>query len=154
PDGPQTAPHDSAGYIVPLRALAVALALDAGDSALARRWLESLDRWLAWSGSVLGQAEAHLGWAAYHRAIGDPVAARERAAQALTTAATPRQPLALIAAHRLCGELDVAAGQLADAATHLDAALTLADTCGARYERALTLLALAELRHANGDAPA
>ena len=151
PDGPETAPDDSAGYIVPLRALAVALALDAGDCEAARRWLESFDRWLAWSGGVLGQADAHLGWAAYHRARRDTAAARGRAEQALVAAGAPRQPLVLIAAHRAIGELDVAGGRLTDAARHFDAALTLADACDARYERALTLLALAELRRASGD---
>jgi DNA-binding CsgD family transcriptional regulator/tetratricopeptide (TPR) repeat protein len=154
PDGPATAPDDSVGYIVPLRALAVALALDAGDCEAARRWLEALDRWLAWSGGVLGQADAHLGWAAYHRAMGDTAQARERATQALDAAGAPRQPLVLIAAHRLLGELDVAAGRLTDAERHFDAALTLADACDARYERALTLLALADLRRASGDIPA
>jgi len=154
PAGPETAPGDSAGYIVPLRALAVALALDAGDRDAARQWLESLDRWLAWSGGVLGQADAHLGWAAYHRAMGDTAQARERATRAFIAAGAPRQPLVLLAAHRLLGELDVAAGRLSDAAGQFDAALTLADACSARYERALTLLALAGLRRATGDIPA
>ncbi|MGN6809462.1 MAG: response regulator transcription factor, partial [Thermomicrobiales bacterium] len=52
------------------------------------------------------------------------------------------------AAHRLLSELATAAGQFAEAQAHLDAALALADACAAPYERALTLLALAEL-HAN-----
>ncbi|HET8632214.1 MAG TPA: helix-turn-helix transcriptional regulator, partial [Thermomicrobiales bacterium] len=154
PAGPETAPGDSAGYIVPLRALAIALALDAGDHEAARRWLDALDRWLAWSGGVLGRADAHLGWAAYHRAVGDAAAARARAEQALAAAGAPRQPLALLAAHRLLGELDVAAGRLDDAATQFAAALALADACGARHERALTLLALADLCRARGEIPA
>src|SRR5205807_232285 len=37
-----------------------------------------------------------------------------------------------------------------DARAHLDAALALADACAAPYERALTLLARAELRAAEG----
>ena len=60
PAGPDTAPEDSAGYILPLRTLAVTLCLDAGDHDAARQWLVALDRWLDWSGSVLGQADAHL----------------------------------------------------------------------------------------------
>ena len=40
--------------------------------------------------------------------------------QALAHATEPRQPLALLAAHRLLGELDTDAGRYADAATHLD----------------------------------
>jgi DNA-binding NarL/FixJ family response regulator len=54
----------------------------------------------------------------------------------------------------LLGELDGAAGRQTDAERHFDAALTLADACSARYERALTLLALADLRRASGDIPA
>jgi DNA-binding NarL/FixJ family response regulator len=52
----------------------------------------------------------------------------------------------LLAAHRLLGELDIDAARFADAETHLNAALTLADACAAPYERALTVLAQAALR--------
>jgi len=65
----------------------------------------------------------------------------------------PRQPLTLLTAHRLLGELDTADGHYADAAAHLDVALALAEACEAPYERALTLLALADLHLATG-APA
>ena len=154
PAGPDTAPDDAAGYIVPLRALAVTLSLDAGDYDAARQWLTSLDRWLDWSGGVLGQADAHLGWAAYYQAMGDNALAQEWAQQAVAAASSPRQPLALLAAHRLLGEIDIAAGQYADAETQLRTALALADACGARHEQALTFLALARLCHARGDVPA
>ncbi|HEX5501300.1 MAG TPA: AAA family ATPase, partial [Thermomicrobiales bacterium] len=151
PAGPETAPGDSAGYLLPLRMLAVALALDAGDHEAARRWLAALDRWLEWSGAVLGRAGAHLGWAAYHRATGDGAAARARAEQALAVAGAPRQPLALLVAHRLLGELALAAGRLDDAERQFADALALADACGARHERALILLGLAELCRAHGE---
>ncbi|HET8629990.1 MAG TPA: AAA family ATPase [Thermomicrobiales bacterium] len=152
PEGPVTPP----GRIFLLSALsllhlAATLALDAGDLPAARAWLEAHDRWLAWAGAVLGRAEGALGWAAYHRAAGDPARAREHAAAALAHASDPRQPLALLAAHRLLGELDGDAGRHDDAATHLRAALVLADACAAPYERALTLLALTELRAATGE---
>jgi DNA-binding CsgD family transcriptional regulator len=154
PDGPETAPDDSGGYSVSVRLVAVALALDAGDMDLARQWLAALDRWLDWSGCVLGQADAHLCWAAYYRALGEPAQARSRATKALAAATAPRQPLTLLAAHRLLGELDLAAGQFVEAETQLEAALKLADACDARHERALTLLELAKLRGAQGDLPA
>lgn len=153
PAGPDTPPEDSAGDILPLRTLAVNLALDAGDWDVARRWLASVDHWLDWSGSVLGRADAHLCWAAYHRAIGECSLARERAIKALAAAEEPRQPLALLAAQRLLGELDLADARLTDAEVRLIAALSLADACGARHERALTLLALANLFHERGDVP-
>ena len=85
-------------------------------SPAARAWLAAHDRWLAWSGAVLGRAEGQLGWAAYHRAAGDLARARQHAERALAHATEPRQPLALLAAHRLLGELDTAAGRHADAA--------------------------------------
>ncbi|HEU5423913.1 MAG TPA: hypothetical protein VFU72_10265 [Nitrolancea sp.] len=116
--------------------------------------MEAHDRWLAWSGAVFGRAEGALGWAAYHRAAGDPEQARQHAGQARAYATEPRQPLALLAAHRCLGELATAAGDHAEAATQFDAALTLAVACAAPYERALTLLALAELRLLSGDTPA
>ncbi|MGN6565095.1 MAG: LuxR C-terminal-related transcriptional regulator, partial [Thermomicrobiales bacterium] len=149
PHGPATAPGNGR-FIegVALLRLAAGLALDAGDLAAAREWLDAHDRWLAWAGTVLGRTEGALGWAAYHRAAGDLPAARQHATQGLAHASEPRQPLALLAAHRLLSELATAAGQFAEAQAHLDAALALADACAAPYERALTLLALAEL-HAN-----
>jgi DNA-binding CsgD family transcriptional regulator len=135
---------------LPLQRLAAALALDAGDLELARAWLEAHDRWLSWSGAVLGHAEGYLGWAAYHRAAGKPALARRHAEQALACAEQPRQPLALLAAHRLMGELDIQARRYDEATAHLGAALALAGACDAPFERALTLLALADLRRANG----
>jgi hypothetical protein len=57
---------------------------------------------------------------------------------------------AVFAAHRLLGELDTEAGRTEGAAAHLDASVALADACQAPYERALTLLAMAEWRVATG----
>jgi DNA-binding CsgD family transcriptional regulator len=100
---------------------------------------------------VLWQAEGQLGWAAYYRLAGDPAVAQEHAKRALAHASEPRQPLALLATHRLLGELETVASDYATAQAHLDAALALADACAAPYERALCLLAQAELRTDMGD---
>jgi tetratricopeptide (TPR) repeat protein len=132
--------------------LAIALCLDANDLATAKQWLVAHDRWLAWSGVVLGQSEGQALWAHCHRQVGDVEQAREHAERALAHATEPRQPLALIAAHRLVGELDTDAGRYEDAETHLDASLALADACAAPYERALALLAMAALRAATDTA--
>src|SRR5690349_7119385 len=51
----------------------------------------------------------------------------------------------------LLGELDIDEGRHADAQHHLDAALALAEACTAPHEKALTLLALAELRATTRD---
>jgi hypothetical protein len=83
--------------------------------------------------------------ARFHRLSGDDIAARTAATTALHHASNPRQPLALIAAHRTLGELLTVGGQHDEAAQHLSASLELADACSALFERALTQVALAEL---------
>jgi DNA-binding CsgD family transcriptional regulator len=138
-------------FVLPTVRVAAALALDEHDHTAARAWLEAHDRWLDWSGAVLGRSEGAALWARYHRQTGATAHAREDAERALADATAPRQPLALLAAHRLLSELDTDAERYADAAAHLTAALTLADACAAPYERALTLLALAERSLATGN---
>ncbi|MGN6701094.1 MAG: helix-turn-helix domain-containing protein, partial [Thermomicrobiales bacterium] len=150
PAGPATPPEADGVEVPRLHLLGAALAGDAGDLSAAHAWLAAHDRWLTRSGAVLGQAEGQLGWAAYHRAAGDTGQARQCAETALAHATEPRQPLALLTAHRLLGELATAAGDHAAAQAHLDEALALADACAAPYERALTLLAQAEFQVATG----
>jgi DNA-binding CsgD family transcriptional regulator len=152
PDGPATEPGDlihQEGLF--LQRLAADLCLDAGNVSGAREWLEAHDLWLAWSGSVLGRAEGQLVWARYHWASGEADRARLAADDALTLAALPEQPLVCLATHRLLGPIETAAGDHAAAEGHLAAALDLAGACEAPFERAMTLLALAELRLAMGD---
>jgi DNA-binding CsgD family transcriptional regulator len=149
PAGAESAPGEVAlGFALPVQREAVALALDGGDLPGAHAWLAAHDRWLGWSGAVLGRSEGQALWAQYHRQAGDPDQARIHAEAALALATAPRQPLALLAAHRLLGALDTDAGAHEAAQTHLDAALALADACEAPYQRALTLIALADLRAA------
>jgi DNA-binding CsgD family transcriptional regulator/tetratricopeptide (TPR) repeat protein len=138
-------------FVLPTQRVAAALALDEKDHTAARAWLEAHDRWLDWSGAVLGRSEGAALWARYRQHTGDNAKAREDAERALVHATAPRQPLALLAAHRLLGQLDTDAERYEDAETHLTAALTLADVCAAPYERALTLLALVELSLAIGN---
>jgi DNA-binding CsgD family transcriptional regulator len=78
--------------------------------------------------------------------------ASARAEEAFACASRPRQPLALLAACRLLGELAAEAGRHDEAGGHLQESLTLATACEAPYERALALLALAELRATTGAA--
>jgi len=152
PAGVDTA-YDDINFIhaLELQRLAASLALDQGNLVTAYAWLETHGRWLSSNGAVLGRSEGQTLWAQYYRARGDARRAHHHATQALACATEPRQPLALLAAHRLLGELNTAMGRMAYAATHLDAALGLATACAAPYERALTLFALAELRAATGQ---
>lgn len=58
PDGPATEPGNGIfGLALRLQQVAVLLSLGEGDLPKAREWLEAHDRWLAWSGAVLGQSE-------------------------------------------------------------------------------------------------
>jgi tetratricopeptide (TPR) repeat protein len=128
------------------------LALDRGEMELARAWLEAHDRWLAQTGVVFGRAGGALIWSRYHQLAGDDAAALRAAQESLRLAGEPRQPLGLVRAQRQLGELLTRDGNHADAGQHLQRSLALADACAAPFERALTLLALAELHAATGDA--
>jgi len=141
-------------WAMAVQRVAAALALDEGDLRSAKEWIEAHDRWLAWSGAVYGRSEGQALRARYQRQSGDIEQARAHAERALAHATEPRQPLALLAAHRLLGELGADEGHHDDASRHLEESLKLADACQAPYERALTLLALAELRAAVGDTAA
>jgi hypothetical protein len=152
PDGPETPPGGvSFPEALAVQRLGAALALDGGDTGTARAWLEAHDRFLGWSGAVIGAAEAQILWAEYHRATGDADAARADAERALVLAGAPRRPLALLAVYRMLGVLATDAGCFERAADHLDEALHLADVCVAPFARALTLLASAPLRARTGD---
>lgn len=150
-DGPETEPggviHQEGLF---LQRLAAELCLDSGDVVAAHAWLVAHDRWLAWSGSVLGLADGRIAWARYHREAGDLVLAHATAADALVLATELDQPLVRLAAHRLLGEIVTAAKNLAVAEEHLTAALDLAAACRTPFERALTLLSLVDLRLAAG----
>ena len=110
PPGTARRPSRAApGYFAPLLALQ-RLAADArARRGRPRRrraaWLEAHDRWLAWSGAVRGRPRGSSPGPAYHRAAGDPPRRASTPSAALAHATEPRQPLALLAAHRLLGEL-------------------------------------------------
>jgi DNA-binding CsgD family transcriptional regulator len=133
--------------------LAADLALDAKDLPTTVAWLAAHDAWLTWSGAVRGQAESRRLWARYHRVAGDLDRARQHASEAVAMATELHQPLVLLAAHRLLGEIEIDAGRFDATDSNLTKSLALADACAAPFERALTLLALAELRVAEGKAP-
>jgi DNA-binding CsgD family transcriptional regulator len=135
-----------------LQRLAAELALDEGQLDLARQWIDAHDRWLAWSDRVPDRAAGLLLWARLDEAHAALEHAVERASRALALAAEPRQPVALIAAHRALGRLESRRRRFDAAGAHLDEAVALADACAAPYERALTLLERAELLAATGRA--
>jgi len=134
-----------------LQRTAADLALDDGNLDDARGWIDRRRHWLDWSERVLGQAENALLEARYHRVAGDPQAALSHATEALRLAEQPRQPLALIAAHRELGTLLTGTGAFDAAAEHLTASVTLAERCRAPYERAMSLIEVGSLHIQRGD---
>jgi hypothetical protein len=100
---------------IEMQRVAAALTIEADDLNAAHARLRAYDRWLARSGSVPSQAEGQLLWATYYRAGGDTNQATHHALQAFSHANEPHQPLALLATHRLLGELDTEAQHFADA---------------------------------------
>jgi DNA-binding CsgD family transcriptional regulator len=150
PDGPTTIVNTHFWIEASALRLGANLALDANDLTAAHAWLTAHDKLLAACEAVLGLSEGQSLWARYSRLTGDARQARQHAERALAHATEPRQPLALTAAYRLLGELHTESGRYDDAAADLGASLALADACKTPYERALTQLAMAELRAANG----
>lgn len=153
PQGPATEPgellHQEGLF---LQRLAADLCLDADNLPGAKAWLTGHDGWLAWSGSLLGRADGQVSWASWHRANRDLGRARAAAQDARSLASMPDQPLVWLAVHRLLGEIETEDGAYGVADGHFATALELAAACEAPFERALTLLSLAELRAATGDA--
>ncbi|MGH2548751.1 MAG: helix-turn-helix transcriptional regulator [Thermomicrobiales bacterium] len=126
--------------------LAAELATAEGNLEMAQDWLLAHDRWLSASTTVRGLAEGKLAWAIFHFAANDICLAIAEAHEALSFASEPRQPLTLLRANRLIGELEASRGQFTEAESPLANALDLAIICDVPYERALTLIALSELR--------
>lgn len=152
PDGPQSRPGTAVFLdALMLQRLAANLAIDDGEFALARAWLEANDRWLAWNGSVIGRAENALAWSKWRWRGGAVDDAWMRATQAIEEAQEPHQPLVLIEAHRLKGELALHRGDIAEAQGELSTSLELATACAVPFQRALTLIELAHAGATSGE---
>jgi DNA-binding CsgD family transcriptional regulator len=144
----RTADHPKLIFIGELRLLHVAasLAIDDGELELASEWLALADRWLTSSGAAFGLAELERLRTIWNRAAGDLDQAHASAIRALSCATNPRQPLDLLRAERLLGEVEAEMDDCDSAERHLRDSLSLADACRTRYEWALTAVALARLR--------
>jgi DNA-binding NarL/FixJ family response regulator len=147
PDGPGTVPGGAVLQDALLgQRLAAALCHEAGLLDEAAAWLRAHDQWLAWSGAVLGRAEGFAAWAHHWLVADDPARAQAFAEDAVAAASQPPQPLARLVSLRVRGETAAACGNADRAHEDFSSALALADACAAPYERALTLVALAQLR--------
>ena len=145
PIGPATPPGNN---VLPaaqaIQRIAAQMSIRDGDLEGARRWITAHREWLKWSGAKIWWSEDHLLRARYHRASGDLVTARTHARRAYEHACHPRQPLALIAAERFLGQLDVDAERFDEAQGWLHASLGLAERCAAPFEQALTFVVMTE----------
>jgi DNA-binding NarL/FixJ family response regulator len=152
PEGPDTVPGSTwLVDILELHRLAVELALSEEQVQLARQWLTAHDRWLDWSNRIQGRSESFLLWGRIHETEGDVERAWEYAHHALTHAKSPRQPTALIEIHRYLGYLAMRHNDADLAEHHLQESHALAEKCAFPFERALTLLAIAELEIERGN---
>ncbi len=154
PEGPSSSP--GSGYFdatVKLQCLAARLAMDDGRLELARQWLESHQDWLTWAGSEVrwSRPDGQLAWAEYFRCLGQKEESLRRAEEAIASASSPRQPLALLAGHLHLGTLHTEERHYVEARRHLELACNIADAAATPFERALTLLALARLSTAEKD---
>jgi DNA-binding CsgD family transcriptional regulator len=131
--------------------LAAEAALEAGDLDTAQRWIDTFARWADWSGVAVPRTRVWLLRAQHALSRGDHDTAERYARQALTLAREPRQPLELLSAYRVLGELLTRADRYGEAEHHLLASLAISEACAAPFERARGLLALAEWRAATGQ---
>jgi len=127
------------------------ISLDMGNPAQGRKWLDAHDRWMEWSGAVVGRANGLIGWSRYFQVAGEEHEAMRIAVDALAASSEPDQPLAIIAAGRLLGELETAAKLFSQAESHLQHALDLAISCELVYEEALTRTSMAQLFRSRRD---
>jgi DNA-binding CsgD family transcriptional regulator/tetratricopeptide (TPR) repeat protein len=147
PNGPDTEPGSAVLFdALLLQRLAAHRCLEQGEVENARRWLIANDRWLAWSGALLGQAENQIGWATFHQRAGHPSDAQRCIEAAVRAAESPRQPLGLLTALRLRGELARERGDRQSAERDLAAALAIAEQGELPFERAQTLALLATVQ--------
>jgi DNA-binding CsgD family transcriptional regulator len=145
-NGPQTDPEQNVHFAVPgeLQRIAAELAIRTGDLDDARLWLQSHDSWLKYSGASFGLAQGLLLKAHLRLVEGDEAGALALTEDSIKYASTPRQPLALIAAHRYASKIRAGNGDFARAEKDLAISMSLADSCALPYERALGLLIMAE----------
>lgn len=152
PSGLQTEPG-SIQYTGTLGVLELAssIALASGDQARARDAIDAHWRWLDYGEAIYTRSSAYLSEGRYQLKFGNRSESRVAAEQARAGAEHPRQPLALLAAHRFLGHLDILDVCLESAGKHLAMALDLADACRVPFERALTQVEVARLRLDAGE---
>jgi DNA-binding NarL/FixJ family response regulator len=131
--------------------LAIDLSLADGDLPTARKWLASLQEWLACSGAVSTMADATWLSARCALAAGNAGEARSLATESLDQATRLGQPLSQLDAHRVLADAELARRDESAATAHLNAALLLARRCSAAHATAEILVSLAEIHHRRAE---
>lgn len=144
PEGASTDPATTHYHeVLNLQRVAAEIAMHQQQPGLALAWIQCLERWLAWGDTVLGRHVPSMLMARYCQLNGDIDAAFRHASRAVELAQQPRQPLGLLRAERLAGEIMNLAGDHDRAERHLGVALDLARAIQAPYEVALSEVAYA-----------
>ena len=152
PDGAHVDPGDSFFVpTVPLTRVAFSQSLRDDDLTGAEEWLAAHQRWIDWSGSISARPWQKILQSELAIARENPVDAARHAQRAIELALSPRQPPALLQAHRLYGDLATRDDHYAEARRHLGASLSIAQSIQDRYEIARTNIALARLSIASGQ---
>ena len=109
--------------------IAADLAIDQRSLVEARGWLETLDRWLDWSGATYGLAESKLRWRVGYRRQEIRRAGNRAFPLRHRAGAESGSTARAIAANRLLGEIAAVAGNTRDAQVLLETSLDLAVAC-------------------------
>ena len=149
-DGPSATSQQLLFHLPELIRLGASLCLDADDMDEARCWIDSLRESLDFSGVLRLRPDLLLLEARLAGGTEDLPTALDHAQHALDTATELEMPQATLVAHRQLGKLLTTDRAYDRAEEHLLQALQLAGACAAPFEQALVLLAVAELRDAEG----
>lgn len=131
--------------------VAAELALDREDFDRADAWIAAYGRWAEWTDRLPSLATHKLLQAQFALMADKPGDAARIANETLEFAASPRQPLPIMTAHRLLAEIATGQGEFEDAARHLAVAFEIAVAADAPYLQARCKLSMAELERARGN---
>ena len=152
PQGPATKPSNYYFFsALWLMRTAAEIAIVDGDLDLAERWLNTHNEWMRWSGRLLNRSEGLIVRARILQKRGDLRGAIDSAGQAREFALEPRQPLAMIEADLMLGQLALDSGDREAAERYLDSTLSLANACSAPWEIARVQVERAVLYRRTGQ---
>jgi DNA-binding CsgD family transcriptional regulator len=131
--------------------VAAELALDRNALDRAAEWIRAFGTWAHWTGRLPAIAVHKLLVAQHAVASEDLDQGYATAAEALELASEPRQPLQIMNAHRILGEIAAQRDQHDQSTEHLTKALEIATRAEAPYEQARIKLAMARSETLQGN---